>query len=75
MQLRGLEYVRFACRNWQSLPTLRPTDTRTRRIVPASAAVPRRVIGCLTEVTGRIVDGRGHLLTPEAIVELAHELD
>ncbi len=31
--------------------------------------------GFTAQVTGKIVDGRGHLLTPEAIVELAHELD
>jgi hypothetical protein len=31
--------------------------------------------GFTAQVTGRIVEGRGHLLTPDAIVELAHELD
>jgi hypothetical protein len=31
--------------------------------------------GFSAQVTGRIVDGRGHLLTPDAIVKFARELD
>lgn len=31
--------------------------------------------GFTAQVTGQIVEGRGHLLTPQAIVDLAHELE